>query len=87
MLKPVITTLTNTGGKVRTAYLVPKAVSILRAWLRDEHPSSPDNAFVFESPVTGRALTEPAIDKRISCTRGWPTRIAQTFRPRHMPTS
>ena len=58
-------TIRGKGGKVRTADLVPKAASILRAWLRDEHPSSPDDAFVFASPVTGRALTEPAIDKRI----------------------
>ena len=62
--KPYLT-IRGKGGKVRTAYLMPRAASILRAWLRDEHPCSPDDALVFASPVTGRALTEPAIDKRI----------------------
>lgn len=62
--KPYLT-IRGKGGKVRTAYLMPRTASILRAWLRDEHPSSPGDELVFASPVTGRALTEPAIDKRI----------------------
>lgn len=50
---------------MRTAYLMPRPASILRTRLYDEYPSSPDNKFVFASPVTGRVLTEHAIDKRI----------------------
>jgi len=63
--KPYLT-IRGKGGKVRTAYLMPRAASILRAWLREGCPSvRDDDALVFASPVTGRALTEPAIDKRI----------------------
>ncbi len=63
--KPYLT-IRGKGGKVRTAYLMPGPASILRAWLRDgltgrEGPGD----MVFASPVTGRALTEPAVDKRI----------------------
>ncbi|MBQ9003338.1 MAG: tyrosine-type recombinase/integrase [Eggerthellaceae bacterium] len=63
--KPYLT-IRGKGGKVRTAYLMPGPAAILRAWLRDEMPActSPD-ILIFASPVTGRALTEPAVDKRI----------------------
>lgn len=59
-------TIRGKGGKVRTAYLMPGPAAILRAWLRDELPAHTDpDMLVFASSVTGRALTEPAVDKRI----------------------
>lgn len=63
--KPYLT-VRGKGGKVRTAYLMPRAAAILRSWLREAQASAGDDeAYVFASPVTGRALTEPAVDKRI----------------------
>ena len=56
------------GGKIRTAFLLPRVVSILSEYIKETHGLEPDpNDYLFYSRVgTNRqALTEPAIDKRI----------------------
>ena len=65
--KPYVN-LFGKGGKMRTAYLLPRAVSHLRIYLKEFHGESPDpDAFLFYSRVGGThsKLSEPALDKRI----------------------
>lgn len=56
------------GGKRRTAYLLPRAVTNIKGFIRETHgePPNPDD-YLFYSRVGGNkgTLTEPAIDKRI----------------------
>ena len=54
--------------KIRTAYLLPRAVSSIRVYLREFHGENPNpQAFLFYSRVGGifSKLSEPALDKRI----------------------
>ncbi len=56
------------GGKKRTAYLLPRAVSNLKGYIREFHGTNPNmEDYLFYSRVGGEKgmLTEPAIDKRI----------------------
>ena len=56
------------GGKRRTAYLLPRAVSNINGYIREFHGSAPNpEDYLFYSRVGGnkKMLTEPAIDKRI----------------------
>lgn len=65
--KPYIT-LFGKGGKMRTAYLLPRAVANIRVYLKEIHGRAPDpDAYLFYSRVGGRysKLSEPALDKRI----------------------
>ena len=65
--KPYVT-IVGKGGKVRTLYLLPRAVSHIEKYIRDTHGKQPDaEAFLFYSRVGGKyaKLTEPAIDKRL----------------------
>lgn len=65
--KPYIN-LCGKGGKMRTAYLLPRAVAHIRIYLKEFHGESPDpDAFLFYSRVGGKntKLTETALDKRI----------------------
>ena len=65
--KPYVN-LYGKGGKIRTAYLLPRAVEHIRAYLKAFHEPVPDpEAYLFYSRVGGKyvKLTEPALDKRI----------------------
>ena len=66
--KPYIN-LRGKGGKIRTAYLLPRTVGHLQVYLREFHDASPDpGALLFYSRVGGgksNKLTEAAIDKRL----------------------
>jgi site-specific recombinase XerD len=54
------------GGKIRTMYLLPRAVEHIRAFLREFHGDTPDPAaYLFFSRCGGGKLTQPAINKRI----------------------
>ena len=56
------------GGKMRTAFLLPRVVNNLKGYLREFHGTVPDpNCYVFYSRVgeDRGMLTETAIDKRI----------------------
>lgn len=65
--KPYIT-IHGKRDKIRTAYLLPRAVSLLRAYIKEVHGTHPDSdRLLFYSRVGNgnRMLTEPALDKRI----------------------
>lgn len=65
--KPYIILL-GKGGKMRTAYLLPRAVANIRIYLKEFHGEKPEpEAYLFYSRVGGRKtkLSEPALDKRI----------------------
>lgn len=65
--KPYVN-LYGKGGKIRTAYLLPRITNNLRGYLREFHGATPDpDCYVFYSRVGGNKgmLTETAIDKRI----------------------
>ena len=66
--KPYIN-LHSKGGKIRTAYLLPRTVGHLQVYLREFHNAAPDpESFLFYSRVGGgksSKLTEAAIDKRL----------------------
>lgn len=56
------------GGKIRTAYLLPRITSNLQQYMRENHGASPDlDCFLFYSRVGNERgkMSEPAIDKRI----------------------
>ncbi len=64
--KPYVNLL-GKGQKIRTAYLLPRAVALLRAYIKETHgdQASPDS-LLFSSRVGGHEkLTEAALDKRI----------------------
>lgn len=61
--KPHVT-ITGKGGKMRTLYLLPKAVSHVRRYIREVHDGGADpDAYLFFSRVGGKyeKLTEPAM--------------------------
>lgn len=65
--KPYLT-LYGKGGKMRTAYLLPRVADNVREYLREFHGTEPcPNDYIFYSRVGENRgkLTEPAIDKRI----------------------
>jgi len=65
--KPYVT-IVGKGGKTRTLYLLPRAVSHIEKYVQEVHGSQADpEAFLFYSRVGGKyaKLTEPAIDKRL----------------------
>lgn len=65
--KPYINLL-GKGEKMRTAYLLPRAVAHISVYLKEFHGPNPDpDAYLFYSRVGGKyaKLTEPALDKRI----------------------
>ncbi|MBI9015379.1 MAG: tyrosine-type recombinase/integrase [Clostridiales bacterium] len=56
------------GDKLRTAYLLPRAVEYIKVYLKDFHGLKPTmDAYLFYSRVGGKhcKLTEQALDKRI----------------------
>lgn len=56
------------GEKLRTSYLLPRAVTLLRQYIKEVHGSLPDKErLLFYSRVGGnyKKLTEAAMDKRI----------------------
>lgn len=56
------------GGKMRTAYILPRIVTYINAYIKDFHDDSLDpEAFLFYSRVGGKyaKLSETALDKRI----------------------
>ena len=54
------------GGKIRTMYLLPRAVEHVRAFLREFHGDEPDPAaYLFYSRCGGGKMTQPAVNKRI----------------------
>ena len=56
------------GEKLRTSYLLPRAVSLLRQYIKEVHGSSPDREHLLFYSRVGRnykKLTEAAMDKRI----------------------
>ncbi|MCI9359137.1 MAG: tyrosine-type recombinase/integrase [Lachnospiraceae bacterium] len=60
--------LLGKGEKMRTAYLLPRAVANIRIYLKEFHGEKPEpEAYLFYSRVGGRntKLSEPALDKRI----------------------
>ena len=60
--------LVGKGGKVRTAYLLPRAAEHLRRHIAETHGPAPNpDDVVFYSRVggKGRAMSAPAIDKRL----------------------
>ena len=65
--KPNITVI-GKGNKVRTLYLLPKAVAHLKHYVKEHHGDTPDlNAYVFYSRNTGRhgMLSQTAVNKRL----------------------
>lgn len=65
--KPYVN-LYGKGSKIRTAYLLPRAVEHIRVYMKAFHEPVPDpEAYLFYSRVGGKyvKLTEPALDKRI----------------------
>jgi site-specific recombinase XerD len=65
--KPYIN-LFGKGEKMRAAYLLPRAVSHIKAYLKEFHGTNPDpESYLFFSRVGGKysKLSEPALDKRI----------------------
>ena len=65
--KPYVN-LYGKGGKMRTAYLLPRITNNLTGYLKEFHGAKPDpNAYLFYSRVgeDRGMLTETAIDKRI----------------------
>jgi len=61
-------TIIGKGDKIRTLYLLPKAVAHLRSYRREFHGETPDpEAYVFYSRNTGiyGKLTQAAIDKML----------------------
>lgn len=65
--KPNITVV-GKRDKIRTAYILPKAVVHLRLYLKEFHGEPPDpNAYLFYSRVKGKncMITPPTIDKRL----------------------
>lgn len=65
--KPYVN-LYGKGQKIRTAYLLPRAVTLMKAYIKEVHGPAPDPArLLFYSRVGGNygKLTEAAIDKRI----------------------
>jgi site-specific recombinase XerD len=61
-------TVVGKGGKVRTLYLLPKAVSHLKRHLAEWHGPDPDpDAYVFYSRNTGTGgkMTQPAVASRL----------------------
>lgn len=65
--KPYIN-LWGKGEKMRTSYLLPRAVAHIKVYLKEFHGSNPDpDSYLFYSRVGGiyAKLTEPALDKRI----------------------
>jgi site-specific recombinase XerD len=64
--KPYIN-LFGKGEKMRTSYLLPRAVAHIKVYLKEFHGSNPDpDSYLFYSRVGGiyAKLTEPALDKR-----------------------
>lgn len=56
------------GDKIRTSYLLPRAVEHIRVYLKEFHGDKPDpEAYLFYSRVGGKygLLSEQALDKRI----------------------
>lgn len=65
--KPYVT-IVGKGGKTRTLYLLPRAVSHIEKYIHDVHGNLADSgAYLFYSRAGGKyaKLTEPAIDKRL----------------------
>lgn len=65
--KPYVN-LYGKGNKIRTAYLLPRAVEHIRIYMKAFHEPEPEpEMYLFYSRVGGKyvKLTEPAIDKRI----------------------
>lgn len=65
--KPYIS-IHGKGNKIRTAYLLPRAVALLKAYIKEVHGQSADpDRLLFYSRVGGKygKLTEAALDKRI----------------------
>ncbi|MBP1920807.1 tyrosine-type recombinase/integrase [Youngiibacter multivorans] len=61
-------TITGKGNKVRTLYLLPKAVAHLRKYMKEFHGTDPNpESYVFYSRNTGSTgkLTQPAISKML----------------------
>ena len=62
------------GEKLRTSYLLPRAVSLLRQYIKEVHGSSPDKErLLFYSRVGGnyKKLTEAAMDFRHAKASHW----------------
>lgn len=60
--------ITGKGGKMRTLYLLPRAISHIKRYIHEVHGGQTDSdAYLFFSRVGGKntKLTEPAIDKRL----------------------
>lgn len=65
--KPCVS-IVGKGDKLRTLYLLPKAVSHLRLYIREYHTAVPDpEAYLFYSKSKGTCtkMTQPAISKRL----------------------
>ena len=65
--KPYVT-IVGKGGKTRTLYLLPRAVSHIEKYIHEVHGSPIDpEAYLFFSRVGGKhaKITEPTIDKRL----------------------
>ena len=63
--KPYIN-LAGKGGKVRAAYLLPRAAKMLRKYMGEAMGPDPEpDELLFPSKVTGAKMSEPAWDKRI----------------------
>lgn len=63
------------GDKLRTSYLLPRTVALLRKYMEEVHGLSPDpNRLLFYRRVGGnyKKLTEAAMDKRIKICQNRP---------------
>lgn len=59
-------TIIGKGDKIRTVYLLPRAVSHLKKYLQVFHGNAPKkDAYVFYSRVSGGKMTQASISKRL----------------------
>jgi site-specific recombinase XerD len=66
-VKPYVTVI-GKGGRIRTLYLLPKAVSHLKAYLQDAHGETPNpESYVFYSRIKGTSgkMSQKAVNKQL----------------------
>lgn len=70
--KPYVNVI-GKNGKIRTLFLLPKAVAHLKQHIREQHGANPDfNSYVFYSRVSGKnsMMTQMAVSKRLKLYAG-----------------
>lgn len=87
--KPYIILL-GKGGKMRTAYLLPRAVANIRIYLKEFHGEKPEPEAYLFIPVWEdgkQSFLNPHLISGLSCVRKSPMRNVQRCHLAHMPTN